>query len=108
MSSVANAIRSGKLAEFQRKGAVKILANSDDFETDEAELAKAPDAVKTKSETDGIEKSEKERLFGQQKAQAEFAKLVSEKQAQGMEYGEAWNAAKTEKPEIFKAAYPNE
>ena len=105
---VANAIRSGKIIEAQRKSAVKILANSDDFETDEAELAKAPDAVKTKSETDGIEKSEKERLFGQQKAQAEFAKLVSEKQAQGMEYGEAWNAAKTEKPEIFKAAYPNE
>lgn len=105
---VANAVRSGKIIEAQRESAVRILANSENFEEEAQKLEGQKPIVKTKSETDGIEKTEKERLFGQQKAQAEFAKLVSEKQEQGMEYGEAWNAAKTEKPEIFKAAYPNE
>ena len=105
---VANAVRNGKILEAQRDSAVKILANSENFEEEAQKLDEQKPQIKTEAKTNGIEKTEKERLFDQQKAQGEFAKLVAEKQSQGMEYGEAWNAAKMDKPEIFKAAYPSE
>lgn len=105
---VANAVRNGKILEAQRDSAVKILANSENFEEEAQKLDEQKPQIKTEAKTNGIEKTEKERLFDQQKAQGEFAKLVAEKQSQGMEYGEAWNAAKMDKPEIFKAAYPSD
>lgn len=102
---VANAIRGGKLAEFQRRGAVKILANSDDFETDEAELAKAPDAVKTKSETDGIAAAENAGEKAKSDLRAKFDAYVEDKTA---EYGggqTAFDRAWKEAKEKFKGAF---
>lgn len=104
---VANAITSGRLAEFQRAGAEKILANSEDFEKDEAEIAAAPASVKTEPKTNGIEKGEKERAKSQQDAQAKFAAIVEAKQASGMDYNSAWNLAKSENAELYGAAYPD-
>lgn len=105
---VANAIRGGKLAEFQRKSAVKILANSDDFETDEAELAKAPDAVKTKSETDGIAAAENAGEKAKSDLRAKFDAYVKEKTAEygggQTAYDRAWKEAK----EKFKGAFGSE
>lgn len=103
---VANAVRDGKIAEFQRSSAEAILANAEDFEAEEQKIAAAPAAVKTTPKTDGIEKGEKERAKNQQDAQAKFAAVVEEKQKAGMDYNAAWNAAKAEKPELFAAAYP--
>ena len=103
---VANAVRDGKIAEFQRSSAVAILANAEDFEAEEKKIAEAPAAVKTTPKTDGIEKGEKERAKSQQDAQTKFAAVVEEKQKTGMDYNAAWNAAKSEKPELFAAAYP--
>lgn len=103
---VANAVRDGKIAEFQRESAVAILANAEDFEAEEKKIAEAPAAVKTTPKTDGIEKGEKERAKNQQDAQTKFAAVVEEKQKAGMDYNAAWNAAKSEKPELFAAAYP--
>lgn len=102
---VANAIRNGKLAEFQRRGAVKILANSDDFETDEAELAKAPDAVKTKSETADIAAAENAGEKAKSDLRAKFDAYVKEKTA---EYGggqTAYDRAWKEAEEKFKGAF---
>ena len=102
---VANAIRSGKLAEFQRRSAVKILANSDDFETDEAELAKAPDAVKTKSDTDGIAAAENAGEKAKSDLRAKFDAYVKDKTA---EYGggqTAYDRAWKEAEEKFKGAF---
>lgn len=103
---VANAVRAGKIAEFQRASAEAILANAEDFEAEEKKIADAPAAVKTEPKTDGIEKGEKERAKSQQDAQSKFASIVAEKQKTGMDYNAAWNAAKSEKPELFAAAYP--
>ena len=103
---VANAVRDGKIAEFQRASAVAILANAEDFEAEEKKIAEAPAAVKTTPKTDGIEKGEKERAKNQQDAQTKFAAIVEEKQKAGMNYNAAWNAAKAEKPELYAAAYP--
>lgn len=103
---VANAVRDGKIAEFQRESAVAILANAEDFEAEEKKIAEAPAAVKTTPKTDGIEKGEKERAKNQQDAQTKFAAVVEEKQKAGMDYNSAWNAAKAEKPELYAAAYP--
>lgn len=103
---VANAVRDGKIAEFQRESAVAILANAEDFEAEEKKIAEAPAAVKTTPKTDGIEKGEKERAKSRQDADAEFRRIVAAKEAEGMDYNAAWNAAKTEKPELFAAAYP--
>lgn len=103
---VANAVRDGKIAEFQRSSAEAILANAEDFEAEEKKIAGAPAAVKTTPETDGIEKGEKERAKSQQDAQTKFAAVVEEKQKTGMDYNAAWNAAKSEKPELYAAAYP--
>ncbi len=103
---VANAVRAGKIAEFQRASAEAILANAEDFEAEEKKIAAAPAAVKTTPETDGIEKGEKERAKNRQDADAEFRRIVAAKEAEGMDYNAAWNAAKAEKPELFAAAYP--
>lgn len=103
---VANAVRAGKIAEFQRASAEAILANAEDFEAEEKKIADAPAAVKTEPKTDGIEKGEKERAKSQQDAQSKFAAIVAEKQNSGMDYNAAWNAAKLEKPELYAAAYP--
>lgn len=103
---VANAVRDGKIAEFQRSSAEAILANAEDFEAEEKKIAEAPAAVKTTPKTDGIEKGEKERAKNQQDAQTKFAAVVEEKQKAGMDYNSAWNAAKAEKPELYAAAYP--
>ena len=103
---VANAVRAGKIAEFQRASAEAILANAEDFEAEEKKIADAPAAVKTEPKTDGIEKGEKERAKSQQDAQSKFASIVAEKQNSGMDYNAAWNAAKLEKPELYAAAYP--
>lgn len=105
---VANAVRSGKILEAQRESAVKILANSEDFEAEAKKLDEQKPAIKTAAESGGIEKTEKERLFDQQKAQAEIAKFVAEKESQGMEYAAAWDAVKSEKSDLFKTAYPAE
>lgn len=105
---IANAVRAGKIIEAQRESAVKILANSEDFEAEAKKLDEQKPAVKTAAQTGGIEKTEKERLLDQQKAQAEITKLVSEKQTQGMEYSAAWDAVKSEKGDLFKTAYPSE
>ncbi len=102
---VANAIRSGKIIEAQRKSAVKILANSDDFEADEAEFAKAPDAVKTKSETDGIAAAENAGEKAKSDLRAKFDAYVKEKTA---EYGggqTAYDRAWKEAEEKFKGAF---
>ena len=105
---VANAIRSGKLAEFQRRSAVKILANSDDFENDEAELAKAPDAVKTESKTDGIAAAENAGEKAKSDLRAKFDAYVKEKTAEygggQTAYGRAWKEAE----EKFKGAFGSE
>lgn len=103
---VANAVRDGKIAEFQRESAVAILANAEDFEAEEKKIAEAPAAVKTTPKTDGIEKGEKERAKSRQDADAEFRRIVAAKEAEGMDYNAAWNAAKAEKPELYAAAYP--
>lgn len=102
---VANAIRNGKLAEFQRRGAVKILANSDDFENDEAELTKTPDAVKTKPETDGIAAAENAGEKAKSDLRAKFDAYVKDKTA---EYGggqTAFDRAWKEAEEKFKGAF---
>lgn len=103
---VANAVRAGKIAEFQRASAEAILANAEDFEAEEKKIADVPAAVKTEPKTDGIEKDEKERAKSQQDADAEFRRIVAAKEAEGMDYNAAWNAAKSEKPELYAAAYP--
>ena len=105
---VDNAIRSGKIIEAQRRSAVKILANSDDFETDEAELAKAPDAVKTKSETDGIAAAENAGEKAKGDLRAKFDAYVKDKTA---EYGggqTAFDRAWKEAKEKFKGAFGSE
>lgn len=105
---VENAIRDGKIIEAQRKSAVKILANSDDFETDEAELAKAPDAVKTKSETDGIAAAENAGEKKKSDLRAKFDAYVQDKTA---EYGggqTAFDRAWKEAKEKFKGAFGSE
>lgn len=104
---VANAVRAGKIAEFQRSSAEAILANAEDFEAEEKKIADAPNAVKTESKTDGLEKGEKERAKSQQDAQAKFAAIVEAKQAAGMDYNSAWNLAKSENAELYGAAYPS-
>ena len=104
---VANAVRTGKIAEFQRSSAEAILANSEDFESEEKKIAEAPSVIKTASKTDGIEKSEKERTKSQQDAQAKFAIIVKQKQKSGIDYNSAWNLAKSENAELFEAAYPS-
>ena len=104
---VANAVRAGKIAEFQRSSAEAILANAEDFEAEEKKIADAPNAVKTESKTDGIEKGEKERAKSRQDAQAKFAAIVEAKQASGMDYNSAWNLAKSENAELYGAAYPS-
>lgn len=104
---VANAVRAGKIAEFQRASAEAILANAEDFEAEEKKIADAPAAVKTTPETDGIEKGDKKRAKSQQDAQAKFATIVEEKQKAGMDYNSAWNLAKSENAELFEAAYPS-
>ena len=104
---VANAVRDGKIAEFQRSSAEAILANAEDFEAEEKKIAEAPAAVKTTPETDGIEKGEKERAKSQQDAQTKFAAIVEEKQKTGMDYNSAWNLAKSENAELYEAAYPS-
>ena len=105
---VDNAIRSGKIIEAQRRSAVKILANSDDFETDEAELAKAPDAVKTKSEIDGIAAAENAGEKAKSDRRAKFDAYVKDKTA---EYGggqTAFDRAWKEAKEKFKGAFGSE
>ena len=104
---VANAVRAGKIAEFQRASAEAILANAEDFEAEEKKIADAPAAVKTTPKTDGIEKGEKERAKSQQDAQTKFAAIVEEKQRTGMDYNSAWNLAKSENAELFEVAYPS-
>lgn len=104
---VANAVRAGKIAEFQRSSAEAILANAEDFEAEEKKIADAPNAVKTESKTDGIEKGEKERAKSRQDAQAKLAAIVEAKQASGMDYNSAWNLAKSENAELYGAAYPD-
>lgn len=104
---VANAVRAGKIAEFQRSSAEAILANAEDFEAEEKKIADAPNAVKTEPKTNGIEKGEKERAKSQQDAQAKFAAIVEAKQAAGMDYNSAWNLAKSENAELYGAAYPS-
>lgn len=104
---VANAVRAGKIAEFQRSSAEAILANAEDFEAEEKKIAEAPAAVKTTPKTDGIEKGEKERAKSQQDAQSKFASIVAEKQNSGMDYNAAWNLAKSENAELYGTAYPS-
>lgn len=104
---VANAVRAGKIAEFQRASAEAILANAEDFEAEEKKIADAPAAVKTEPKTDGIEKGEKERAKSQQDAQSKFASIVAEKQNSGMDYNAAWNLAKSENAELYGTAYPS-
>lgn len=104
---VANAVRAGKIAEFQRASAEAILANAEDFEAEEKKIAAAPAAVKTTPQTDGIEKGEKERAKSQQDAQSKFAAIVEEKQKAGMDYNSAWNLAKNENAELYGTAYPS-
>ena len=104
---VANAVRDGKIAEFQRSSAEAILANAEDFEAEEKKIAEAPAAVKTTPKTDGIEKGEKERAKSRQDAQTKFAAIVEEKQKAGMDYNSAWNLAKSENAELYEAAYPS-
>lgn len=104
---VANAVRAGKIAEFQRASAEAILANAEDFEAEEKKIAAAPAAVKTEPKTDGIEKGEKERAKSQQDAQSKFAAIVAEKQNSGMDYNAAWNLAKSENAELYGTAYPS-
>lgn len=104
---VANAVRAGKIAEFQRASAEAILANAEDFEAEEKKIADAPAAVKTTPQTDGIEKGEKERAKSQQDAQSKFAAIVEEKQKAGMDYNSAWNLAKSENAELYGTAYPS-
>ena len=104
---VANAVRAGKIAEFQRASAEAILANAEDFEAEEKKIADAPAAVKTTPQTDGIEKGEKERAKSQQDAQSKFAAIVEEKQKAGMDYNSAWNLAKNENAELYGTAYPS-
>ena len=104
---VANAVRVGKIAEFQRSSAEAILANAEDFEAEEKKIADAPAAVKTEPKTDGIEKGERQRAKSQQDAQAKFAAIVAEKQKAGMDYNSAWNLAKSENAELYEAAYPS-
>ena len=104
---VANAVRAGKIAEFQRASAEAILANAEDFEAEEKKIADAPAAVKTEPKTDGIEKGEKERAKSQQDAQSKFASIVAEKQNSGMDYNAAWNLAKNENAELYGTAYPS-
>lgn len=102
---VANAIRSGKIIEAQRRSAVKILANSDDFETDEAELAKAPAAVKTESKTDGIAAAENAGEKAKSDLRAKFDAYVKEKTA---EYGgtqSAYDRAWKEAEEKFEGVF---
>lgn len=104
---VANAVRAGKIAEFQRASAEAILANAENFEAEEKKIADAPAAVKTEPKTDGIEKGEKERAKSQQDAQSKFASIVEEKQKAGMDYNSAWNLAKNENAELYGTAYPS-
>lgn len=98
---IANAVRQGKVTEAQRETAVKILANSEDFEAEAQKFDSAKPAIKTTPQSDGIVKGEKE----QQNAKAQIDKLVKEKEQAGMSYNEAWNAVKTEKPDLFKVAF---
>lgn len=104
---VANAVRAGKIAEFQRASAEAILTNAENFEAEEKKIADAPAAVKTEPKTDGIEKGEKERAKSQQDAQSKFASIVAEKQNSGMDYNAAWNLAKSENAELYGTAYPS-
>lgn len=102
---VANAIRSGKIIEAQRRSAVKILANSDDFDAAEAELAAAPKAVKTESKTDGIAAAENAGEKAKSDLRAKFDAYVKEKTA---EYGgtqSAYDRAWKEAEEKFEGVF---
>lgn len=104
---ISNAVKSGKIIQAQAESAEQILANSADFEAEAKKLEEQKPVVKTSSETDGIEAAEKKRISDGKKAREEIAKLVEEKQENGMSYNEAWNAVKNEKKELFEAAYPD-
>lgn len=105
---IANAIRNGKVTEAQRENAIRILANSDDFEAEAKKIDASESVIKTEAKTDGIEKIEKQKEFDQQKARQQISDLVAEKQKSGVAYQDAWNAVKRENEEIFKVAYPQE
>ena len=98
---VANAIKDGKLAEFQRNSAEMILANSADFDKDEAALNAADKVVKTEPKTDGITAAENK----QNELRQKFDEYVKTKTA---EYGggqEAYNRAWKEANEKYKGAF---
>lgn len=105
---IANAVRAGKITEALRESSVRILANAEDMDAEAAKIDAQPPVVKTAPATNGIEKEEKRKVFDQQQAAAEIERLVAEKQSGGMDYRDAWNSLKAEKPELFEAAYPAE
>ena len=105
---IANAVRAGKITEALRESSVRILANAEDMDAEAAKIDAQPPVVKVAPATNGIEKEEKRKVFDQQQAAAEIERLVAEKQSGGMDYRDAWNSLKAEKPELFEAAYPAE
>lgn len=105
---ISNAVKSGKIIQAQAESAEQILANSADFEAEAKKLEDQKPVVKTLPQIDGIEAAEKKRISDGKKAREEIAKLVEEKQENGMTYNEAWNAVKEEKKELFDAAYSDE
>ena len=105
---IANAIRNGKVTEAQRENAVRILANSDDFEAESKKIDDSAPVIKTEPKTDGIEKGEKAKERSQQQARQKFTELVAEKTKSGIQYSEAWETVKRENEELYKTAYPQE
>ena len=105
---IANAIRNGKVTEAQRENAIRILANSDDFEAEAKKIDDSASVIKTEPKTDGIEKGEKAKERSQQQARQKFSELVADKTKSGIQYSEAWETVKRENEELYKTAYPQE
>lgn len=102
---VANAVRSGKIIEAQHESAVRILANSENFEEEAQKLEGQKPIVKTKSETDGIAAAENAGEKAKSDLRAKFDAYVKDKTA---EYGggqTAFDRAWKEAEEKFKGAF---
>lgn len=105
---VADAVRSGKIIEAQRESAVRILANSENFEEEAQKLEGQKPIVKTKSETDDIAAAENAGEKAKSDLRAKFDAYVKEKTA---EYGggqAAYARAWKEADEKFKGAFGSE
>ncbi|MBR6389002.1 MAG: hypothetical protein IKS15_02645 [Opitutales bacterium] len=94
---VENCIVEGKITLAEKADKIAVLTNAADFDALAKEMQSRPSAIKTASATDGLQKKQNSAA-----AKSEFMEKVKELQRGGKTYQQAWKAAETEFPELYK------